>query len=463
MNPASPGRFIYILYDALLVMAFSWLLAAGAMSGEFVNTIALLGSIYAAYYALVAVAKAFNTWRTARVLHPDGAECFIMWAAWLLLVIVVPPVAAGILPSGTLMMVTFLVLYGLCIFAPWVALLVKPKYRHMRTQGIWGIASLFLLPVLLFFANIAFFFLRGVPLRWGLPFAAALCLGFWVARRMGEKWRKNAGIAVLAVVLLGIAAFWWHMRPYNAAEEAAEHYRDYAKAIEILRPLAEDGSEKAAFLIGLYYTAAMNPKPDPAASVKWHIIAANNGGALSAYIVARAYVDGNGVGRDMAEAVKWFRKAAEEGETGAQMTLGEFYQKGEGGLPQDMYKAEEWLVRAGNQGQPEAYEKLYWLYRKGGPGLSPDKGKAFFWYLVWSNYTASSFLNYCPDTVEHPPKQDNRSGAEKFRDMSGVPPQGCHESEFEPMMTAAQIAAAKNRYSDWNAKPEKFWNKFSFF
>ena len=60
---------------------------------------------------------------------------------------------------------------------------------------------------------------------------------------------------------------------------------DYAKALRILRPLAEQGDIRAQNLLG------------------------------------NIYAEGKGVPEDYAEAVKWYRKAAEQGDASAQYHL----------------------------------------------------------------------------------------------------------------------------------------------
>jgi len=75
---------------------------------------------------------------------------------------------------------------------------------------------------------------------------------------------------------------------------AAYQDKDYAKAIEIWRPLADSGNAAAQFRLGAMY------------------------------------IEGRGVERDDAEAVKWFRRAAEQGDPMAQFNLGASYAEGTG-------------------------------------------------------------------------------------------------------------------------------------
>src|SRR5271157_3614753 len=97
---------------------------------------------------------------------------------------------------------------------------------------------------------------------------------------------------------------------------AAYNRRDYAAAIQLCRPLAEQGDARAqTSLAGMYY-------------------------------------NGQGVEQDYAEAAKWLRKAAEQGYAPAQADLGVMYWNGQG-VPQDVVAAYMWLNLAATQ-EPDA-------------------------------------------------------------------------------------------------------------
>ena len=66
---------------------------------------------------------------------------------------------------------------------------------------------------------------------------------------------------------------------------------------------------------------------------------------------------GNGVPKNSAEAVKWYRKAAEQGHTKAQSSLGVMYAKGEG-VPVNDVKAYMWFSLAQAQGSKPAADNL---------------------------------------------------------------------------------------------------------
>ena len=88
--------------------------------------------------------------------------------------------------------------------------------------------------------------------------------------------------------------------------KAAYERRNYAKALQLFQPLAEQGDAKAQHYLGFMY------------------------------------VNGKGVPQNFAEAVKWYRKAADQGYAGAQNNLGLMYLKGNG-VPLDYVQAHMWF------------------------------------------------------------------------------------------------------------------------
>jgi TPR repeat protein len=104
-------------------------------------------------------------------------------------------------------------------------------------------------------------------------------------------------------------------------EECAAAYKrqDYSAALQLCRPLAEQGDAAAQLSLGgMYY-------------------------------------NGQGVQQNYPEAAKWTRKAAEQGYAPAQAHLGVLYWNGQG-VPQDVVLAYMWLSLAAEQ-EPDTVEK----------------------------------------------------------------------------------------------------------
>jgi TPR repeat protein len=99
---------------------------------------------------------------------------------------------------------------------------------------------------------------------------------------------------------------------------------DYATAVSLWRPLAEQGHAEAQISLGVMYA------------------------------------DGLGVPEDDAEAARWWRMAAEQGLTDAQYNLGFMYANGKG-VPQDYVQAYMWLnLSVAPQTDPEKRAAIVW-------------------------------------------------------------------------------------------------------
>jgi TPR repeat protein len=98
---------------------------------------------------------------------------------------------------------------------------------------------------------------------------------------------------------------------------AAYSRAEYATALQLMRPLAEQGNAEAQ----------------------------NGMGAL--------YYHGYGVTRDFKEAIKWYRLAAAQGNLDAQLNLGSMYYEGEG-VAEDLARAHMWLSIVADRGYGDA-------------------------------------------------------------------------------------------------------------
>jgi hypothetical protein len=98
-------------------------------------------------------------------------------------------------------------------------------------------------------------------------------------------------------------------------EEAIAAYErgDYASAMRLLRPLAEQGDASAQSDLGFMYKWARGVPQNYAEAMKWFRKAADQGHDRGQFNLGTMYRDGYGVPQDFVEAVKWFRKAAEQG------------------------------------------------------------------------------------------------------------------------------------------------------
>src|SRR6266487_3629596 len=148
------------------------------------------------------------------------------------------------------------------------------------------------------------------------------------------RYLAAAGLLLTCLASPVLADFKKGMTAYEAG--------DYATALKMWRPLAEQGNTDAQYGLGLMYDG------------------------------------GKGVPQDNAEAARWYRKAAEQGLASAQSNLGVLYARGEG-VPQDNAQAARWYRRAAEQEYAMAQFNLGVLYEKG-HGVKQDYTEAVFWY-----------------------------------------------------------------------------------
>ena len=108
--------------------------------------------------------------------------------------------------------------------------------------------------------------------------------------------------AIAAVVL--VSAFAASVAAGTLEDAADARARgDYAKALRIIRPLANDGDAAAQFNLGVMYLAGHGVQQDYSAAALWFRKAAEQGYALAQTNLGVLYRDGRGVAEDVTEAV----------------------------------------------------------------------------------------------------------------------------------------------------------------
>ena len=145
---------------------------------------------------------------------------------------------------------------------------------------------------------------------------------------------------LLALVLAAGLASAAVAGPYEDGD-AAYNKGDYATALRLWRPLADQGNVYAQSWLGVMYRDGQGVPQDYAQAVSWYRKAADQGYADSQNRMGIAYYLGLGVPQDRAQAVSWYRKAADQGYANAQYNLGFMYANGQG-VPQDYIQAHMW-------------------------------------------------------------------------------------------------------------------------
>ncbi len=139
--------------------------------------------------------------------------------------------------------------------------------------------------------------------------------------------------------------------------QAAFNRGDYATALRLFRPLAEQGNASAQNALGWMYRQASGVKQDFKEAMKWYRLAAEQGSAQAQYNLGVMYYQGSGVAKDFHEAMKWYRIAAAQGDAQAQYNLGFMYANGQG-VPKDLLRGHMWWNIASEQGSIAAWATL---------------------------------------------------------------------------------------------------------
>ena len=117
--------------------------------------------------------------------------------------------------------------------------------------------------------------------------------------------------ALTAALMLGSA----QMAVAGPFEDGAAAYArgEYATALMLLRPLAEQGNANAQNALGVMFVNGEGTAQDYADARKWYQRAATQGYAKAQGNLGVMYFNGEGVAQDYIEAYKWFDLAGRGG------------------------------------------------------------------------------------------------------------------------------------------------------
>ena len=131
---------------------------------------------------------------------------------------------------------------------------------------------------------------------------------------------------------------------------------NYIEAIKEWMIVAENGDEKAQFILGTIYrigNEGVNKNINKA--IKWYSLAAEKGNAYAQYNLGKIYESEKG-SIDYKLAAKWYLLGAQNGNAFSQLKLGSLYIKGKG-VPKNLRYAHMWLNISGAQGNHQAIKK----------------------------------------------------------------------------------------------------------
>jgi uncharacterized protein len=118
---------------------------------------------------------------------------------------------------------------------------------------------------------------------------------------------------------------------------------EFDKAIELVRPLAEQGDAEAQLSLGVTYDRG---KQEYIEAIKWYKLAVAQGDSIAQQMMGLMYIQGRGVEEDKDEGVKWLKLAADKGLASAQ----DFLDK----MPQSQHKQDK-LVNTEKNSTVDAY------------------------------------------------------------------------------------------------------------
>lgn len=142
------------------------------------------------------------------------------------------------------------------------------------------------------------------------------------------------------------------------AQLEAQAGRDAGPSLESTRRSAEAGDAAAQHRLGIAYYRGNGVAKDEAEAVRWFEKSAAQGHAGGQYALAFMLASGRGVERDHPRAAKLFRLSADQGNVDAMVNLGQFYEKGLGGMPKDRPAARALYLRASARGSKAAADHL---------------------------------------------------------------------------------------------------------
>ncbi len=188
---------------------------------------------------------------------------------------------------------------------------------------------------------------------------------------------------IILVIVALFSGFVFALNTFQQGHEAYEQ-RDYARAFELLQPLAQDGNGDAQNILGKMYGLGHGVPKDETAAMKWIKLAAGNGNLEAQEVLASLammeFYEKRQEVEDKEQKIKWITSSAERGNVEAMNMLGMLYSAGNG-LPMTTIEAEKWYCRAIKKGHPTAARNLglmmagtlYYLERVKKPGDKIDR------------------------------------------------------------------------------------------
>jgi hypothetical protein len=164
------------------------------------------------------------------------------------------------------------------------------------------------------------------------------------------------------IILTSILIF--QLPAFAGVQEGVDAYRNekYEIAYKELKPLAENGDAVAQLFMSYLYADGIAVPADQSESLKWLMLSVQQGYVEALTSLGSKYLYGwNGLTKDVKKGIELYKKAAENGDSGAEVTLGAMYING-GDVPRDYEESKQWYLKAAMHGEAQAQYHIGGLY-----------------------------------------------------------------------------------------------------
>jgi TPR repeat protein len=145
--------------------------------------------------------------------------------------------------------------------------------------------------------------------------------------------------------------------------------KNYAKALEVFSPLADQEVAEALYYIGFMHMKGFGVPQDHKVAAEWYEKAAEKGSVPAMNNLGFVYAKGDhGMQQNYKQAAKWYRMAAENGDVAAQFNIGRMYLEGTG-VDKDPIMAYVFSALALEGGDDNAKDNM----QRAGQELSPEQ------------------------------------------------------------------------------------------
>lgn len=222
--------------------------------------------------------------------------------------------------------------------------------------------------------------------------------------------------------------------------------KDYAKASELYNRAMDNGvSGTARYNLAELKLYATPPLRNHKEAVPVIIEAAKNGDTYAQVTLGEMYETGRGVTRNYKEAARWYKSAADEGRAEAMVALGEMYRTGRG-VPVDYTQARSCFERAVEYYNYWGYRGLGKLYANG-QGVPRDEAAAGDYYLKGAENGDQEAMFLLGETLE---RAGDIAGARKWYQAAAdytinELPRASYTRDFDVEPVAAEARAALRR------------------